>query len=382
MPYCPNCRTEVGEGTQFCPKCGRGLTTKQSANRMSKKKKAGIIIGSIIGIPMLIIIIVAIVQVITAPTYTLSVTTCPSEVGSPSVDRYTSGTNVTVTANIPSGYSFDHWSGDASGTTLTITITMDSDKVVTANFNTTPASAEKRVEVFPNQVEVVDLDSPHLQLNAEVNSNQITTPNEKYAVQWFYGDILISTDAPLETAPFMTAIRNQEGTYLVTLVVWDKVTNTKVGEGNATVTVTKDKPIITSNHWVSTTPGKGMRYWTTYSNGYEWWEGDVDLLIQGSTGSFTYTGVSAAPHIPQQSSAIGQITVFSFNDWEDDGTNAVFTSRDVDGQVYTFELTHSPDNRLTGTIYAPEYDVPEGTSPGISLTCPEISGTLDLTRVP
>lgn len=341
---------------------------------MSKNKLAGIIVGCIVAI--IVIIVIAAPKPTPTPKYTLSASVSTSGAGSvsPSGGQYNSGVQVTLTANPASGYTFDYWSGSASGTTPTITITMDSDKSVTANFKTTPASAEKRVAVFPNQDEV-DLDWPHLQLNAEVNSNPITTPNEKYAVQWFYGDILISTDAPLLEAPFMTAIENQEGTYLVTLVVWDKVTNTKVGEGNATVTVTKEKPIIISNHWVSTTAGKGMRYWTTYSNGYEWWEGDVDLLIQGSTGNLTYTGVSAAPQIPQEIREIGQKVVLSFNDWKDDGHNVVFTSRQASGQVFTCKLTHSSDNHLTGTIHAPEVNLSNGT-------ILEISGTLDLTRVP
>jgi uncharacterized repeat protein (TIGR02543 family) len=136
MPYCPNCGTEFTEGNQFCPKCGRGLTTKQGAKRMSGKKKAGIIIGSIIGIPILIIIIVAIIQVITAPTYTLNVNVNPPGIASPTSEKHKSGTNVTVTANPVSGYAFDHWEGDASGTSPTITITMDSDKTLTASFRT------------------------------------------------------------------------------------------------------------------------------------------------------------------------------------------------------------------------------------------------------
>jgi len=48
--------------------------------------------------------------------------------------EYDSGVSVTVTAKADSGYEFDRWSGDASGTSKTITITMDSDKSITAHF--------------------------------------------------------------------------------------------------------------------------------------------------------------------------------------------------------------------------------------------------------
>jgi uncharacterized repeat protein (TIGR02543 family) len=85
---------------------------------------------------MLIIVIVAIIQVITAPTYTLNVNVNPPGVVSPLSEKHKSGTNGTLTATPPSGYTFDYWEGDASGTSPTITITMNSDKTLTANFRT------------------------------------------------------------------------------------------------------------------------------------------------------------------------------------------------------------------------------------------------------
>ena len=71
-------------------------------------------------------------------TYTLTININPSGAGSisPSGGEYESGVQVTLTASPASGYTFDHWSGGASGTTSTITITMDSDKSLTANFKT------------------------------------------------------------------------------------------------------------------------------------------------------------------------------------------------------------------------------------------------------
>jgi uncharacterized repeat protein (TIGR02543 family) len=45
------------------------------------------------------------------------------------------GTQVQVTATPDSGYQFSGWTGDASGTTNPITITMDADKSITASFS-------------------------------------------------------------------------------------------------------------------------------------------------------------------------------------------------------------------------------------------------------
>ncbi len=99
---------------------------------MNKKKLAGIIAGSIIAI------IVIVVIATNTPTYTLSVSVSPSGAGSvsPAGGQYESGEQVILTASPVSGYTFDYWWGSASGTSPTITITMDSDKSITANFMT------------------------------------------------------------------------------------------------------------------------------------------------------------------------------------------------------------------------------------------------------
>ncbi|WP_408040614.1 InlB B-repeat-containing protein, partial [Tenacibaculum amylolyticum] len=48
---------------------------------------------------------------------------------------YNDGTSVELTATPDVGYQFDGWSGDATGTTNPLTITMDADKTVTAMFS-------------------------------------------------------------------------------------------------------------------------------------------------------------------------------------------------------------------------------------------------------
>lgn len=53
---------------------------------------------------------------------------------SPSGGTYEEGTEVTVTAEPASGYEFDHWAGDATGSDKTITVTVDSDKNIEAHF--------------------------------------------------------------------------------------------------------------------------------------------------------------------------------------------------------------------------------------------------------
>jgi uncharacterized repeat protein (TIGR02543 family) len=185
MPYCPNCGTEVSEGTQFCPECGRRLTTEQKVKRMSKKKLAGIIVGCIIGI----IIITAIIAGITTPTHTykLSVSVSPSGAGSfsPSGGEYESGVQVTLTANPISDYTFDYWSGSASGTTPTITITMDSDKSLTANFKATSQTYSLTTNISPSGAGLISPSSGEYESDVQVTLT--ASPASGYTFDYWSG---------------------------------------------------------------------------------------------------------------------------------------------------------------------------------------------------
>ena len=76
---------------------------------------------------------------VTASYLTLSTSVNPSGAGSvtknPDKSWYSYGEAVQVTANANSGYIFSHWSGDASGTSNPTSVTMSSNKSVTANFS-------------------------------------------------------------------------------------------------------------------------------------------------------------------------------------------------------------------------------------------------------
>ena len=58
----------------------------------------------------------------------------------PDQAAYDPGSSVTLTANAGPGYVFSGWSGDASGSTSPLTVTMDSAKSVTATFVVDPAT--------------------------------------------------------------------------------------------------------------------------------------------------------------------------------------------------------------------------------------------------
>jgi hypothetical protein len=106
-------------------------------------------IGTLVIVAIIaIIIVVAVAIYIFWPkeetTCTLSTSVSPSGCGlvSPASGTYDKGDSVTLTATATSGYKFDHWGEEASGSTNPITVTMDSDKSIVAYFTASPPEEE------------------------------------------------------------------------------------------------------------------------------------------------------------------------------------------------------------------------------------------------
>jgi hypothetical protein len=75
-----------------------------------------------------------------APRYTLNVTAANGAVAlSPAGGNYVSGTVVTLTATPNAGYAFGSWSGSATGAANPVSVTMNGNKNVTANFTPIPS---------------------------------------------------------------------------------------------------------------------------------------------------------------------------------------------------------------------------------------------------
>jgi chitodextrinase len=93
---------------------------------------------------ILITFLIATLMLVTAckHQYTLNTSVSPSGSGtiSPASGIYDGGSEVTLKATPESGWSFVEWSGDTTGKTNPITITMDSDKSITARFSTPPTA--------------------------------------------------------------------------------------------------------------------------------------------------------------------------------------------------------------------------------------------------
>jgi hypothetical protein len=153
MPLCPYCHTVVSQDTRFCPECGRPLVAGEvvvgeAGKGKSKKKLAAIVVACTIAI------IAAIVLFSTEPWerapfaefYVLTTVVSPSGAGfvSPSGGECASGLRITLTAMPLIGYTFDYWDGAAPRSSNTVTITMSSNKTITAHFKV----AEPRTPKF------------------------------------------------------------------------------------------------------------------------------------------------------------------------------------------------------------------------------------------
>jgi uncharacterized repeat protein (TIGR02543 family) len=123
--------------------------------------------------------------------------------------KYTYGTNVTLTASPASGYKFNNWSGDATGSTNPVTISVTGNMSVTANFTacfalTTQVSPSGSGSVAPNP-------SPNCQgggtnmYNPGTTVNLTANPGTDYAFRDWSGPVSNATANP--TSVTMDAAR-------------------------------------------------------------------------------------------------------------------------------------------------------------------------------
>ena len=71
-------------------------------------------------------------------SYSLSTSSSPSNSGTVSGDgTYNSGSTISISATPSNGYQFSHWSGDAAGSSNPLSITINQDTSIVANFSVT-----------------------------------------------------------------------------------------------------------------------------------------------------------------------------------------------------------------------------------------------------
>ncbi len=136
----------------------------------------------------------ALVANFVAITYTLNVTAVNGTVvKNPNTATYSPGASVILTPSPNPGYVFTSWSGDATGTNNPLTVTMNSNKNITANFSLIGATYTLNVTAVNGNV-VKNPNTPTY--NPGVSVILTPTPNSGYEFLSWGGDAT-GTDDPL-----------------------------------------------------------------------------------------------------------------------------------------------------------------------------------------
>ncbi|MBN2650074.1 MAG: Ig-like domain-containing protein, partial [Prolixibacteraceae bacterium] len=202
-------------------------------------------------------------EVIPPNTFTLDVTSTfgGSTAKNPNRAGYTDGTVVQVTATPNTGYSFAGWSGDATGTANPLSITMNSDKNLVANF-TPDEIVTYSLNVIANNGIV--LKNPSQANYDEGSTVQLTaSPNEGYTFTGWSGDATGSNN-PLT----VTMNSNKDITANFELIPADNYT-LDVTAVNGSVNKNPNNPTYEDGETVELT--------ATPDTGYEFssWSGDA-----------------------------------------------------------------------------------------------------------
>jgi len=126
------------------------------------------------------------VQEAVVEEFTLTITIDPPGGGtvtkSPNKTKYTYGESVTLTASPSSGYKFDHWSGNASGSSTTVSLYMNSNKTVTAHFT----------KVAPPKADIRNLDFVATKGTYEIGAKVPFTCTYEYKGKAQSGQLVLS----------------------------------------------------------------------------------------------------------------------------------------------------------------------------------------------
>lgn len=233
----------------------------------------------------------------TLNVYSLNITSPNGTVAkSPNQVTYNSGTNVQLTATPLAGFTFSSWSGDATGTANPLTVTVNGNKNITANFTSNANNFTLNVSAVNGSV----LRNPN-QLTYPNGTNVVltATPNTGYSFDSWSGDATGSV-SPL------------------------------------TINMNGNKN-ITANFTAPTGTGPGIVNLGTAA----------DFSVLSKTGISTIGVTSITGNIGVSPAAATAITGFSLIM---DATNQFSTSLYVTGKVYASDYTLAPPSKMTTAI--------------------------------
>ncbi|MDB5268627.1 MAG: hypothetical protein JWP58_1667 [Hymenobacter sp.] len=230
-------------------------------------------------------------------TYSLTVAATGSGTVARSPDQpsYASGSSVSLTASPAAGFAFSGWSGDATGTTNPLTVTMTANKAITATFTAVaPTTYTLATAITGNGTVTKNPDQATYASGTSVSLTAAAAAG--YQFSGWSGDASGSTN-PLTVT--MTANKNITATFTAVPPATYTLTTNTVGTG----TVTK------SPNQASYSSGSPVSLTATPATGFAFtgWSGDASgtanpLTVtmtadKAITATFTATGQSVVSYI-------------------------------------------------------------------------------------
>jgi len=304
---------------------------------------------------------------IAAGTFTLNVTAQNGTVSkTPNQATYASGAQVVLTPTPATGYRFSGWSGDASGTANPLTVTMNGNKNITANFTQIPANTftlnvtaqNGTVSKTPNQ--------------ASYNSGTVVvlnaTPAAGYQFTGWSGDATGSTN-PLSVT--MNSNKNITANF------------TQIQANTYTLNVTAQNGTVSKNpNQDNYNSGSTVMLTATANAGYQFsgWSGDATgsnnplTVIMNSNKNITanFTQITNAgqicPNPAVNLGAAGNYAILAKSGISTTGTTSVTGNLGVSpitstaitgfGLILSSDGTYSTSSLVTGRVYAADYTSP------------------------
>jgi uncharacterized repeat protein (TIGR02543 family) len=208
-------------------------------------------------------------------TYTLTTTATNGIVSkSPSQPNYISGATVQLTATPADGYTFTSWSGDATGSTNPLSVSMTANKNITANFTLIPIVTYTLTTTATNGLVAKSPSQPNYISGATV---QLTaTPADGYTFTSWSGDATGSTN-PLSVS--MTANKNITANFTLIPIVTYTLTTTAIN-GTVAKSPNQTNYNIGTTVQLTATPAANYRFGS--------WSGDAS----GSTNPLSVNMIS------------------------------------------------------------------------------------------
>jgi uncharacterized repeat protein (TIGR02543 family) len=157
-------------------------------------------------------------------SYTLTVVAANGTVTkNPAQASYASGTSVQLTATANSGYIFTGWSGDITGTANPATVTMNSNKTITAIFTSVSPTNSGQYEVWGGNVKLSSTDNFNPENYGYVNLGSSKISNTFLGSYNYY--VIVTRN---NSIAFIDAVGGSNGKYLTSTYSGNTVTMTNV----------------------------------------------------------------------------------------------------------------------------------------------------------